>query len=338
MAENVSWLLDQASPSAKIVVWAHNAHAGVDSTWGDSMGTYLRKQYGDAMVNFGFLFYSGSFNAFTMTGSGQFGALAVHQVVPPPENSYEYYFHSIGQPRFILNVRGIRPGSAATDWLLGARLIRSIGAGYTEASPETFFQQVALSRMFDVIVYLENTSPSHLLFPQSAMSMPQTPTYPSQPSNLGFEDGTSHWNLVGDRLEDYQIGTDGSMVHSGAASGHIQSTAGKAAGLGVLLQTFAAAQYRGQRLRMSAYVKTDSVSKGAGVLMRVDGANRMLAISNMQDRPVKGTTDWTKYDVVLDIPEDSVDIAFGPWIQETGRISFDDFQFEVVGSDVPITP
>jgi hypothetical protein len=64
----------------------------------------------------------------------------------------------------------------------------------------------------------------------------------------------------------------------------------------------------------------------------------MLAISNMQDRPIKGTTDWTKYDVVLDIPEDGVDIAFGAWIEETGQISFDDFHFEVAGSDVPVTP
>jgi hypothetical protein len=289
------------------------------------------------MVNFGFSFYSGSFNAITMTDSGQFGAMAVHQVVLPPDNSYEVYFHSIGQPRFFLNVQGIQPGSAATDWLLGPRLFRSVGSVYTEANPESFFQEVALSRMFDVIIYFENTSPSHLLSPQSAASMPQPPD-PSQPSNLGFEDGTSHWDLVGTRPQDYQIGTDGNVAHSGAAGGYIRSTTEIAAGFGTLLQTFAADQYRGQRLRMSAYIKTDSVSKGAGVLMRVDGANKMLAISNMQDRPIKGTTDWAKYDVVLDIPEDSVDIAFGAWIEETGQISFDDFHFEVAGSDVPVTP
>ena len=31
----------------------------------------------------------------------------------------------------------------------------------------------------------------------------------------------------------------------------------------------------------------------------------------MGDRPVKGITDWQKYDLVLDVPEDVVAIVFG---------------------------
>jgi erythromycin esterase len=32
MAENTGWLLDQAGPDAKIVLWAHNYHVGVTGT------------------------------------------------------------------------------------------------------------------------------------------------------------------------------------------------------------------------------------------------------------------------------------------------------------------
>jgi hypothetical protein len=338
MAENVSWLLDQAGPNAKMVVWAHNGHVGVDSTSGESMGAYLRKQYGNALVSFGLTFYSGSFNALTMTESGQFGALAVHQVAPPSENSYEYYFHSAGLARFALNLRGIQRGTPATDWLFGPHLLRYVGAGYTDANPEAFFRAVVLSEMFDVIVFFEHTSPSHLLGLQSGLSMPSPPTYPSQPGNLGFEDSTSSWALFSDRSQDYTMGTDSGILHGGTASGSIRSAAEKAAGFAALLQTCAADRYRGQRLRMSAFVRTDSVIKGAGVLMRVDSASNVLAIRNMQDRPIQGTTDWTRYDIVLDVPNDSSDIVFGAWIQETGQIWFDDFRLEAVGTDVPLTP
>lgn len=134
------------------------------------------------------------------------------------------------------------------------------------------------------------------------------------------------------------MGTDGSILHGGAASGTIRSTTEQAAGFAALLQTCAADRYRGQRLRMSAFVKTVSVSKGAGVLLRVDSASNVLAIRNMQDRPIQGTTDWTRYDIVLDVPNDSSDIVFGAWIQETGQVWFDDFQLEAVGTDVPLTP
>ncbi|HLO17924.1 MAG TPA: erythromycin esterase family protein, partial [Anaerolineales bacterium] len=60
MAENVTWILDQAGPDAKIVLWAHNDHVGISGEEHPFMGDYLRKQYGNQMVVFGFLFYQGS--------------------------------------------------------------------------------------------------------------------------------------------------------------------------------------------------------------------------------------------------------------------------------------
>ncbi len=88
---------------------------------------------------------------------------------------------------------------------------------------------------------------------------------------------------------------------------------------------------------MSAYVKTSEVAGSAGLLMRIDGPNGMLGISNMQSWPIQGTTDWTRYSVVLDVPQDSAAIMFGVWLSGSGNLAFDDFRFEAVGKDVPVT-
>lgn len=89
---------------------------------------------------------------------------------------------------------------------------------------------------------------------------------------------------------------------------------------------------------VSAYVKSDGVSAGAGVLMRVDGPGGVLAIRNMQDQPIRGTTGWARYDIIMDVPADGVAIVFGPWLSGPGQIAFDDFRFEAVGPEVPFTP
>jgi len=41
------------------------------------------------------------------------------------------------------------------------------------------------------------------------------------------------------------------------------------------------------------------------------GKETGVAFDNMQDRAIKGTTDWRRYEVVLDVPEDATGIAPG---------------------------
>ncbi len=36
--------------------------------------------------------------------------------------------------------------------------------------------------------------------------------------------------------------------------------------------------------------------------MRVDKGPKMLAFDNMQDRPIKGASNWQRYAVVLEVP------------------------------------
>jgi erythromycin esterase len=158
MAENVTWLLDQAGPDAKIVLWAHNGHVGMSGeVIPQSMGDYLRKQYGNQMVVFGFLFYQGSFNA---CGSR---TIQIFHVGAPPINSYESFFHEAGLSRFFLDLRSVKAGAAASDWLLVPHPFRQIGSCYHPNVMQSGFLTAALARVFDVVIYFQDTSPSLLL-------------------------------------------------------------------------------------------------------------------------------------------------------------------------------
>ncbi len=57
----------------------------------------------------------------------------------------------------------------------------------------------------------------------------------------------------------------------------------------------------------------------------------------MGNRPIKGTGDWKRYEIVLDVPGNSINIAFGILLTGKGKVWMDDLQFEVVGKDVPTT-
>ena len=161
----------------------------------------------------------------------------------------------------------------------------------------------------------------------------------SQPDNLGFESGTNLKAWFNSGNPDYQVGVDHSVVHSGGASAHIQSKATTSAGsYEVLSQFLRADDYRGKRLRLSGYIETNQVEGWAGMWMNIaDSGNQLLSLDNMQNRPITSTTDWRKYEIVLDIPEDGAVIGFGALLQGKGEIWWDDVKLEVVGQDVPTT-
>ncbi len=158
MAENVTWVLDQAGSDARIVLWAHNNHVGMSGEENlVSMGDYLRKQYGNQMVVFGFLFYQGSFNAWWNS------SLQTFQVDPPPTDSYESFFYNAGLPRFFLDLRTLKTDSPAADWFLAPHPFRFIGTNYDPYSAQLYFETAALAKVFDIVIYFQDTTPALIL-------------------------------------------------------------------------------------------------------------------------------------------------------------------------------
>lgn len=92
----------------------------------------------------------------------------------------------------------------------------------------------------------------------------------------------------------------------------------------------------GRKLRYSGYVKTDGVEGGAAGLFWVvhgkDGAR--LVLEDMSDRGgPSGSTDWTRYEIELEIPRDAHRIAYGVKLSGRGKAWFDSLKIELDGVD-----
>jgi len=107
---------------------------------------------------------------------------------------------------------------------------------------------------------------------------------------------------------------------------------------GTIVQAVSASKYAGKRLRFSGYIKTQDVTSYAGLWLRVDSANRgSVAFDNMESRPITGTKNWYKYEIVLDIPEDGAMINFGALLKGDGKIWIEDLSFEIVTDTIEPT-
>jgi hypothetical protein len=105
-----------------------------------------------------------------------------------------------------------------------------------------------------------------------------------------------------------------------------------------VLQTISADAYIGKRLQLSAMLKTQDAD-GAQLWMRMDGDDpnpmkNVLNFYNMDDRPITGTTDWARYNVVLDVPDKTKVIAFGFMLKGRGEIWANGVKLEEVGKNV----
>ena len=147
------------------------------------------------------------------------------------------------------------------------------------------------------------------------------------------------WFKAGSNPGKYEMGLDNQVYHDGKYSAFIQSSESEISGFGTLMQTCSAQGFLGKKVKMTGYMKSENVEDWAGLWLRVDSndSKQPLSFDNMQDRPIKGTTDWTKCEIVLDVPENSSTLNFGALLSGTGKIWFDNLSFEVVSDSTEST-
>jgi len=164
----------------------------------------------------------------------------------------------------------------------------------------------------------------------------------SAPHNLGLETADAngfpqYWLMAGSAPEKYQASLDDAVFTEGQASVLVQSDTATVNEFGTLMQVILPDAYRGQRVRLTADVKSENASKVMPWL-RVDGPlGQMLQFDNNDDQFLSGTTDWTPYEIVLDVPEESTGIFFGLIVGGTGKGWMDNVRLEMVSADVPST-
>ncbi len=153
----------------------------------------------------------------------------------------------------------------------------------------------------------------------------------------GAQEGVPGWHLGMEEPGAYVAGVE-PIGNGRVRAAYLRSVADPGEGFATLMQTVRAETYRGRRLRFAATVRGESIETWAGLWMRIDGPNyEELGFDNMQDRPLSGTFDWARFEVVLDVPPEAHAIAFGVALVRLGTIWLREVRLEVVGSDVPPT-
>lgn len=91
--------------------------------------------------------------------------------------------------------------------------------------------------------------------------------------------------------------------------------------------------YAGKKITLKGYIKTENVTDGyAGLWMRIDPS---IAFDNMTKNGIKGTTDWTKYEITLDMnPEKTKQIVIGGLLVGKGKMWLDNFNVSIDGKDI----
>lgn len=146
------------------------------------------------------------------------------------------------------------------------------------------------------------------------------------------------WILSGSAPEYYQMTLDQQTFHTGHQSALLKNISDvNSQQFATIMQQFQAEKYRGKRLKLTCYIKTEDVEK-CGAWMRVDDNNGdVLQFDNMDNCPITGTNEWNHYTIVLDVPEESMSIHFGVLLIGKGKVWMDGFQLVEVSEHVPTT-
>jgi hypothetical protein len=145
------------------------------------------------------------------------------------------------------------------------------------------------------------------------------------------------WRRIAERgmPEDYEIRVDDQGYRS-ATSALIRSRRDSAVESSTkLMQHFLAEEYRGCRIRLSAWIKTEALTGACLLWMEID-ENRKLLVG-ATSHPVTGTAEWTSREVVLDVDEEATLVMFAIVVHGAGAAWVSDIEIEEVGTDVPVT-
>ncbi len=168
---------------------------------------------------------------------------------------------------------------------------------------------------------------------EPARPAPVPPAHVNLLLDPGFEGDGNDWEYSMPPYAGLRIDRDTTVSHSGKAS--IRFTASKD---GLFQSRVGVCQvlgrgFAGKRMRLSAWVKTDSL-RGSVTSLRLYA--NCLQRGMVQSEPVKGfdlTSDWSPVSLEMDVPSDAVELW--AWLAYTvpssGTVWYDDASLEVLG-------
>lgn len=107
---------------------------------------------------------------------------------------------------------------------------------------------------------------------------------------------------------------------------------------GIVRKRLRAEPFLNKRIRLVGFCRSANVSKRAGLLVRTERRNgTYITLDNMVDRPLVGTADWQRCELVIDVPSDTDSIWIGAQLRGSGQVWFKELVLEVVADEVPTT-
>ncbi len=164
MAENLIFLIDQAGPNTKFVVWEHNIHIAGD-VWKETdvwkgttfMGYQLRKKYGDAYYALSLEMNQGSYQTRTFLPPNLLGDLKSITIPPAPVASWPWYLAQANLEHILLDFRGASYPSEVKTWVKAPQEI--FLAGWVH-DPKHTYMELEVGRLYDGILFIQTTNPT----------------------------------------------------------------------------------------------------------------------------------------------------------------------------------
>lgn len=183
----------------------------------------------------------------------------------------------------------------------------------------------------------KTASTTALVVNDAGMRTADTPA--STGSEQVAEEVPAYWGITGSNRELYTLRTNRAVVLSGSASAVLEADPeADTSRFGSLVQASSAAAFKGKRIELSGYIASENALAGASIWLRADDVNgTVVAFENSFARGVRGTTEWTYQNIVIDIPKEAVTLFYGAMLSGRGRLYVDDVQFRVVDATVPLT-
>jgi hypothetical protein len=147
------------------------------------------------------------------------------------------------------------------------------------------------------------------------------------------------WMVDGNtrELTDYEGGLDRNVVHGGRASAYLRSIVPEPKNHAVVAQQVSAERYRGQRIRLSAWLRSDDVRQGAGLWLKVLPGPDGTTPSAYDRKLMTGSNGWQREEIVVDVAPAADRLYFGLFLGGLGAAWIDDVTLEIVDKSVPTT-
>jgi C-terminal processing protease CtpA/Prc len=130
---------------------------------------------------------------------------------------------------------------------------------------------------------------------------------------------------------------DGETVHGGHGAVRLERDADSPGEFTTITKRIPV-DFAGEWIEFRGFLRTEGVTGYAGLWMREDGRGGAVQFDNMQDRGVKGDTEWTEYTIRLPLDDRGVELYFGVLVAGEGTVWADDLQLLVDGKPVAEAP